>query len=179
MKQLLDFLPLLIFFFIYKNYDVYMATGALIAATAIQIGLSYLLYKTIEKMHLISFALIVIFGGLTMALQDDNFIKWKVTIVYLIFAAGLFIADRMGKPALKAMLGKEIQVDDQIWAKVNHAWVAYFVVLAGLNIYIAYNFSMDAWVNFKVFWLTGLTFAYTIATVVYLFKHMPKNKENN
>lgn len=84
MKQLLDFIPLIIFFALYKLFDIYVATGALIAATAVQIVLTYFIYKKVEKMQLITFVMVALFGGMTIFLHDDNFIKWKVTIVYMV-----------------------------------------------------------------------------------------------
>ena len=85
MKQIIDFIPLVIFFFLYKSYDIYVATGALIVATAIQVTVTYFLYKKLEKMQIITFAMVAIFGGMTLFFHDDNFIKWKVTIIYALF----------------------------------------------------------------------------------------------
>ena len=125
MKQLLDFIPLIIFFALYKLYDIYVATGALIVASAIQIALTYMLYKKVEKMQLITFFMVAIFGGMTIFLHDDNFIKWKVTIVYVVFAVGLAVSHLMGKSAVKGMLGKEITLPEPVWAKITWAWVAF------------------------------------------------------
>ena len=108
MKQLIDFIPLVVFFILYKTHDIYVATGALIIATAIQVAVTWMLYKKVEKMQLVTFVMVAVFGGLTIFLHDDNFIKWKVTIVYGIFAAGLAISQYMGKPLIKGMLGNEL-----------------------------------------------------------------------
>ncbi|ELS3716260.1 septation protein A [Vibrio fluvialis] len=174
MKQLLDFIPLIIFFALFKFYDIYVATGALIAATAVQVAVTYFMFKKVEKMQLITFVLVAVFGGMTIFLHDDNFIKWKVTIVYVIFALGLTISHIMGKSAIKGMLGKEITLPETVWAKVNWAWVGFFSVCAVLNIYIAYQLPLDVWVNFKVFGLLAATFAYTLLTGIYIYKHLPK-----
>ncbi|XAW90415.1 septation protein A [Vibrio sp. CDRSL-10 TSBA] len=179
MKQLLDFIPLIIFFALFKFYDIYVATGALIAATAVQIVVTYFLFKKVEKMQLITFLLVAVFGGMTIFLHDDNFIKWKVTIVYVIFALGLTISHLMGKSAIKGMLGKEITLPEAVWSKVNWAWVGFFSVCAVLNIYIAYKLPLDTWVNFKVFGLLAATFAYTLLTGVYIYKHLPKEQNNS
>lgn len=179
MKQILDFIPLIIFFALYKMYDIYVATGALIAATAIQIVVTYALYKKVEKMQLITFLMVAIFGGMTIFLHDDNFIKWKVTIVYAVFAIGLTVSHVMGKSAIKGMLGKEITLPETVWAKVNWAWVGFFSVCAVLNIYIAYQLPLDVWVNFKVFGLLAATFAYTLLTGIYIYKHLPKEQKNS
>ncbi|ADT87363.1 septation protein A [Vibrio sp. Vb2880] len=179
MKQLLDFIPLIIFFALFKFYDIYVATGALIAATAVQVAVTYFMFKKVEKMQLITFALVAVFGGMTIFLHDDNFIKWKVTIVYVIFALGLAISHLMGKSAIKGMLGKEITLPEAVWAKVNWAWVAFFSVCAVLNIYIAYQLPLDVWVNFKVFGLLAATFTYTLLTGIYIYKHLPKEQKNS
>ncbi len=101
MKQLIDFIPLIVFFILYKTHDIYVATGALIAATAVQVALTWILYKKIEKMQLITFVMVAVFGGLTLFLHDDNFIKWKVTIIYTLFAGGLAVSQYLGKPLIK------------------------------------------------------------------------------
>ncbi|MCG7488147.1 septation protein A [Vibrio sp. Of14-4] len=179
MKQLLDFIPLIIFFVLYKMQDIYVATGALIIATAVQVILTYLLYKKVEKMQLITFVMVALFGGMTIFLHDDNFIKWKVTIVYVVFALGLAISHAIGKSAIKGMLGKEISLPDNVWAKVTWAWVVFFSFCAGLNIYVAYELPLDVWVNFKVFGLLAATFGFTVITGVYIYKHLPKQKSES
>jgi len=174
MKQLLDFLPLVIFFAVYKFFDIYAASGALIAATALQLIVTYLLYKKIEKMHLISFAMVTFFGTLTLVFQDDSFIKWKVTVVYALFAISLAVSQIINKPILKSMLGKELVVADKIWAHVTWYWVSFFIICAFVNIYVAFSLSQEIWVNFKVFGLTALTLLNTVITVIYLYKNMSK-----
>jgi intracellular septation protein len=181
MKQLLDFLPLVIFFAVYKFADIYTATGVLIATTAVQLMVTYLLYKQVEKMHLITFAMVTVFGSLTLFFHDDAFIKWKVTIVYGLFAVGLGVSQLMGKSALKSMLGKEMIVQDKIWAQVTWYWVSFFIICGIVNIYVAFSLPLETWVNFKVFGLTALTLINTVVTVVYLFKHMenpPEDQKN-
>ncbi|USD36501.1 MULTISPECIES: septation protein A [Ferrimonas] len=175
MKQILDFLPLLVFFGVYKFYDIYLASGALVAASAVQIALLYLLYKKVEKQHLITFALVAVFGTLTMVLRDDTFIKWKVTVVQFLFAGALLISELMGRSLLKAMLGKEMPLPDRIWRNTSFAWVAFFIASGILNMYIAFNMSQEVWVNFKVFGLMGMTLAFTVGTIVYLYRHLPKD----
>ncbi|WP_375750211.1 septation protein A [Vibrio sp. HN007] len=174
MKQLIDFIPLIIFFALFKMYDIYVATGALIVATAIQIGLTYFLYKKLEKMQVITFVMVAVFGGMTIFFHDDNFIKWKVTIVYGLFAGALVVSQLMGKPIIKGMLGKEISLPDTAWSKINWAWTLFFVVCALLNIYVAFYLPLEVWVNFKVFGLLAATFTFTLITGVYIYKHLPK-----
>ncbi|WP_413284650.1 septation protein A [Vibrio sp. MA40-2] len=176
MKQIIDFIPLIIFFALYKMYDIYVATGALIVATAIQILLTYFIYKKVEKMQLVTFVIVAVFGGMTLFFHDDNFIKWKVTIVYALFALGLLITHLIGKPVIKGMLGKEITLPNTVWNKINWAWVGFFTVCALVNIYVAFSLPLDVWVNFKVFGLLAATFGFTLLTGLYIYKHLPKEE---
>ncbi|CAK1815580.1 septation protein A [Vibrio crassostreae] len=176
MKQILDFIPLIIFFALYKMYDIYTATGALIVASAVQIVLTYFIYKKVEKMQIITFLMVAVFGGMTIFLHDDNFIKWKVTIVYALFAIGLTVSHIMGKSAIKGMLGKEISLPESVWAKINWAWTLFFTLCAILNVYVAFNLPLDVWVNFKVFGLLIATLLFTLLTGVYIYKHLPKEQ---
>ncbi|MGL4829612.1 MAG: septation protein A [Vibrio sp.] len=177
MKQLLDFIPLIIFFVLYKFYDIYVATGALIVATAVQVIITYAMYKKVEKMQLITFVMVALLGGMTLALHDDNFIKWKVTIVYIVFALGLTISHLMGKSAIKSMLGKELSLPETVWSTITWAWVAFFSLCAALNLYIAYHLPLDVWVNFKVFGLLAATLFFTLLTGAYIYKHLPKEQK--
>lgn len=177
MKQLIDFIPLIIFFVLYKTQDIYVATAALIVASAIQILGSYLFYKKVEKMQLITFVLVAVFGSMTIFFHDDNFIKWKVTIVYIFFALALTITHLMGKSAIKSMLGKEISLPDAVWARINWAWVLFFIVCSLLNLYVAFQLPLDVWVNFKVFGLLVVTLVFTLLTGLYIYKHRPKESE--
>ncbi|OLQ90848.1 septation protein A [Vibrio ponticus] len=177
MKQLLDFIPLVIFFILYKAFDIYFATGALIAATAVQLAVTYALYKKIEKMQLVTFLLVAIFGSMTIALHDDNFIKWKVTIIYTLFALGLIVSHLIGKSAIKSMLGKELSLPDRVWAKLTWAWAFFFSSCALLNLYVAFRLPLDVWVNFKVFGLLVATFIFTLLSGVYIYKQLPKQSD--
>ena len=176
MKQLLDFIPLIIFFILFKVFDIYVATAALIIVTALQLLITYGLYKKVEKMQLITLALMTIFGGMTLLLHDENFIKWKVTIIYLVFAISLMVSHWLDKPIMKSMLGKDIRLPDSIWAKITWMWVTFFILCAGLNTYIAFHLSLETWVNFKVFGLLIATFSYTLLTGVYIYKHLPQEQ---
>lgn len=177
MKQFIDFIPLIIFFILYKMFDIYVATAALIVASALQIAATYYLYKKLEKMQVITFLIIAIFGGMTLFFHDDNFIKWKVTVIYLLFATGLSISHLLGRSAIKSMLGKEISLPDAVWAKVNWAWVGFFLACAVINVFIAFRLPLDVWVNFKVFGLLIATLVYTLITGVYIYRHLPREEE--
>ncbi|MDP2571553.1 septation protein A [Vibrio penaeicida] len=179
MKQLIEFIPLIIFFVLYKMYDIYVATGALIVATAIQIVLTFIVYRKFEKIQLVTFAMVAVFGGMTLFLHDESFIKWKITIVYMVFAIGLFVTQLMGKPLIKGMLAKEISLPDSTWSKINYAWIGFFSFCAALNVYVAFTRSLDIWVNFKVFGLLAATFGFMILTGIYIYKQMPKDQQED
>ncbi|SFN54688.1 septation protein A [Xenorhabdus japonica] len=178
MKQLLDFLPLVVFFIVYKMYDIFYASGALIAATGLTLVISYLIYRKVEKSSLITFAMVAIFGTLTLAFHSDLFIKWKVTVIYSIFALILFISQWiMKKPLIQRMLGKELKLPDFVWNKLNMAWAVFFLACALANIYVAFWLPQDIWVNFKVFGLTALTLVFTVLSVVYIYRHLPREQK--
>ena len=178
MKQIIEFIPLLIFFVLFKTNGIFVATGALIITTAIQLIVTWFIYKKIEKMQLITFAMVAIFGGLTLFLHDENFIKWKVTIIYGLFALALLVSQLMHKPLIKSMLGKEMTLPENVWLRINLAWTIFFVVCAIVNIYIAFNFPLDVWVDFKVFGLLGLTLLFTFATGGYIYRHLPTSPDD-
>ncbi|RJG49060.1 septation protein A [Motilimonas pumila] len=178
MKQFFEFIPLIIFFAAYKLYDIYVGTAALMVATGVMLLVTWLKYKKLEKMHIITFVMIIGFGSLTLLLRDDAFIKWKVTVVYAFFAAGLLISHYgFKKNLLKQMLGKELKLPEPVWSKLNLAWAGFFTFCGLLNIYVAFYLSQDFWVNFKVFGLMGLMLVFTIFTGVYLYKYLPKDEK--
>lgn len=178
MKQLFDFIPLLVFFALYKLYDIYVATGALMVVTVLQMAFIWFRHRKLEKTQWLTLLLILVFGGFTLLFHDDVFIKWKVTVINLLFAGALLISQwGFNKPLIKQMLGKELQLPDLIWRRVNLAWAGFFALCAALNTYIAFHLPQDVWVNFKVFGLLGMTLVFTLLTVFYLYRHMPEEKE--
>ena len=178
MKQFFDFIPLLVFFAVYKFYDIYTATAALMVVTVLQIAITWFTLRKLEKMHLITLAMVLVFGGFTLFFHDDVFIKWKVTVINLLFSAALLVSQFvLKKPLIKQMLGKEMQLPDAIWSRVNLAWAGFFAVAAATNTYIAFHLPQEVWVNFKVFGLLGMTLLFTVATVFYLYRHLPAEQE--
>ena len=178
MKQFFDFIPLLVFFAVYKFYDIYTATAALMVVTVLQIAITWFTLRKLEKMHLITLGMVLVFGGFTLFFHDDAFIKWKVTVINLLFSAALLVSQFvLKKPLIKQMLGKEMQLPDAIWRRVNLAWAGFFAVAAATNTYIAFHLPQEVWVNFKVFGLLGMTLLFTVATVFYLYRHLPAEQE--
>ncbi|MCG8707711.1 septation protein A [Brenneria sp. 4F2] len=180
MKQLIDFMPLVVFFVFYKLYDIYVASGALIAATALALVITWVVYRKIEKMTLITFVMVAIFGTLTLVFHNDEFIKWKVTIIYTLFAAALLYSQFvMKKTLIQRMLGKELTLPQSVWGKLNLSWAMFFLVCGLLNIYIAFWMPQSVWVNFKVFGLTGFTLLFTLICGVYIYRHLPGDREKS
>ncbi|GAB2930074.1 septation protein A [Hafnia psychrotolerans] len=178
MKQLLDFLPLVVFFVFYKMYDIFVASGALIAATALALIFTWIKYRKVEKMTLITFAMVAIFGTLTLVFHNDEFIKWKVTVIYVLFSVALLVSQWvMKKPLIQRMLGKELTLPDHVWNRLNFCWAIFFLVCGLANIYVAFWLPQELWVNFKVFGLTALTLVFTLLSGVYIYRHMPDEEK--
>tara|TARA_R110000787_G_scaffold123928_7_gene235055 strand:- start:1244 stop:1795 length:552 start_codon:yes stop_codon:yes gene_type:complete len=178
MHAFLEYIPLVIFFVFYKFADIYWATASLIVASAIQIAYFIIKKKPVPKRNLIFFGLIAIFGGLTIYMHDDTFLKWKVTIIQGIFAFGLIVSQKFfNKNIIKEFLAEALTLPETIWNKLNLAWAMFFAICGLLNWYIAFNFSLETWVNFKVFGLTALTFVFAIGSVMSLYKYMPDDPE--
>jgi intracellular septation protein len=175
MKQFLDFLPLVVFFVFYKIYDIYVASGALIAATALVLLVTWLKYRKIEKMMLITFVMVVVFGTLTLVFHNDLFIKWKVSVIYTLFAGALLFSQWfMKKPLIQQMLGKELVLPGHIWNRLNFAWAIFFLGCGIANIYVAFWLPQSVWVDFKVFGLTALTLIFTLFSGIYIYRNIPQ-----
>ena len=141
MKFLIDFFPILLFFVAYKVFDIYVATAVAIAASAIQVGWFWLKHRRAETMHLVTLGLLVVFGGLTIALQDRTFIMWKPSIVNWLFAAAFLGSHFIGKrPLIERMMSHAIEVPGPIWRRLNLMWSAFFIFSGLANLYVANGF---------------------------------------
>ncbi|TNG94473.1 septation protein A [Pasteurellaceae bacterium USgator11] len=178
MKQLLEFIPLILFFAAYKLYGIQAGAITLIAATVVQMVLLKLKFGGIEKQQKIMAAAVIFFGLLTVYFNDLEFLKWKVTIVYAIFALALLISQyAFKKPLVKSLLGKEISLPQTVWNNLNLGWALFFVLCMLVNLYISHYMSDDAWATFKVFGVIGMTLVATVITGVYLYRHLPKDQQ--
>jgi intracellular septation protein len=177
MKILLDFFPILVFFVAFKLVDdphqgVMLATGAAIVATVIQVGFTYWKDRRVERLALVTLALIVVLGGLTLAFQDERFIKWKPTAVNWVFALVFLGSDYLGaKNLVRRMMEHSVSLPDAVWVRLNRGWVAFFAAMGAANLYVAFNFETEVWVNFKLFGLVGLTLLFVLGQVLYLMRH--------
>lgn len=169
MKFLFDFFPILLFFGAYHLEGIYVATGVAMIASVVQIGVGWLMWRKVERMHWVSAGLIILFGGMTLILHNPLFIMWKPTILNWLFALVFLGSAFIGKkPLVQRMMEHVIQVPGSIWHRVNWAWVGFFVVSGVANILVAYQFSEAVWVNFKLFGLMGMTFLFMILQGLYL-----------
>ncbi len=199
MKFFIEFLPIILFFAAYKLYSlipapiiesinslmpfslvpgnesdsIYFATLVAIVISGITVLIHFLKHRSYNKNQTITFALFLIFGGATLLLRDPTFIKWKPTVINLVFAliflGSAFIGD---KTLAQRFLGAAIEAPKSIWNKLNTAWIIFFVFIAAINLYIAYNFSEEIWVNFKLFGMMGLTIAFIIIQMIILSRYI-------
>ncbi len=175
MKLLFDLLPVILFFIAYKAADIYVATAVVIAATIGQIAFTYWKHRKVDTMLWVSLALVVVFGGATLVLHDENFIKLKLTIFYWLFAIVLLGAQLfMGKNLIRSLLSAKSEIDmpEPVWRLLNNMWIIFFAFMGGLNLFIAHNFSTDVWVNFKLFGSFGLLLAFIIAQGLLISKYI-------
>lgn len=177
MRLLLDFLPLLLFFIAYKWHGIYAGTAALMAATALQMSILWWMDRKLSTMHKATLALILVFGALTLILQDERFIKWKPTVLYTAIAIALAVALWVyQKNFLKLMLGAQIALPDFAWRTLSVAWIAYCLFMAALNGYVAAYFSTDAWADFKL-WGYVFPVVFIIGQGFYIARHMLETPE--
>ena len=177
MKFLFDLFPVILFFAAYKFADIYIATGVAIAATMAQVGWVHFRHGKVDKMLWISFGLILVFGGMTLFLRDPTFIKWKPTVLYWLFATVLLGSALLFKKNLiRGMLEEQVTLPEALWTRLNLAWVAFFVTMGILNLYVASNYSEADWVNFKLFGGMGLMFAFIIAQGLLLAKYVEEKE---
>jgi intracellular septation protein len=176
MKVLLDFFPILLFFGAFKLYDIYTATGVLMAATVLQMGIVWFGERRLAPMQKATLVLILLFGSLTLLLHDDRFIKWKPTVLYGAMAVALAVALWVFKKNfLKMLLGAQLDLPVPVWGRLNVAWIAYCVFMAAINGYVAAYFSTEAWVNFKL-WGYAFPIVFLVAQGLYISPHLKSDK---
>jgi intracellular septation protein len=172
MKQLLDFLPILLFFGAYKAYNIYVATGVIMAATVVQMAILYKMDGHLQTMHKVTLALVLGFGALTLGFHDERFIKIKPTVLYsfmgLALGLGLWL---FKKNFLKMMLGGQLNLPDAVWRKLTAAWVVYSLGMAALNAYVAYYYTTEQWVDFKI-WGYAFPLVFLVAQGIYIAKYL-------
>jgi intracellular septation protein len=164
--------PLLAFFITNARAGIFWATGVFMIATAVALAVSWLLVRRLATVPLVGAVFVAIFGGLTLWLQDETFIKVKVTLVNVLFGSILLIGVRFNRQFLKMLLGEALTMDDAGWRALSIRWGIFFFVLAALNEIVWRNFTTDLWVNFKVFGILPITFLFAIAQAPLMQRHM-------
>ena len=178
MQLLFDFFPIIVFYAFYKLQGFYAATIAIIVAMAIQITVQWLWKRTVSKMLLISGGLVAVLGGITLWLDDPVFLQWKVTIASWLFGSAFIMSHFLGSQTLvQRVLGHVIDLEQTIWRQLNLIWIANFVLLGGVNLYVMHNFDMDTWVNFKLYGVLAFSLVTAFAQAVLIARHMPDEQQ--
>lgn len=169
MKLLTDFLPIALFFITFKLAGIYVATGVAIAATLLQIGWLYFRNGQVEAMQWISLVIIVLFGGATLVFHDDTFIKWKPTVLYWLMGSALVVGHLVLKRNfLQSLMGSQLDLPEAAWLRLLWAWSGFFAFMGVVNLWVAFNFDLDTWVNYKLFGGMGLMLLFVVAQALYL-----------
>jgi len=201
MKLLFDLFPVILFFVAYQLGEanperaqsilstfgiglvsgvkpgVFLATLVAIAATLLQVGWVWLRRRKVDTMLWVSFVLIVVFGGATLFLQDEAFIKWKPTVLYWLFALTLGLGPVLfERNFMRLLMEKQVRLPDLVWARLNLGWAGFFTFLGAANLLVAYRFSTDTWVNFKMFGTIGLMLVFIVLQSLYLSRHIQENE---
>jgi intracellular septation protein len=173
MKFFIDLLPVILFFVAFKMYDIFVATAVAIGATLAMIIYAKIRHGKIEKMLLVNGAIISVLGGVTLLLHDKTYIMWKPTVLYWLMAVVLLVSNLFFKKNfIQQMMGKMILAPKPVWDKVNLVWAGFLVALGFLNLYVAFNYSENTWVNFKLFGVTSMLFLFMVAHTFVLRKYL-------
>ena len=178
MKFLFDLLPVILFFVVFKFAGIYAATGVAIAASVAQVGWLTFRRRKVDTMMWVSLAIIVVFGGATLLLKDETFIKWKPTVLYWLFGATLVGGQLLfRKNLIRSMMGDKVALPATAWSRLNWSWVGFFALMGAANLYVAYNYSTDAWVNFKLFGGMGLMLVFVVLQALFLSRYIMEEKK--
>ena len=180
MKFLFDLFPVILFFAAFKLGDIYFATGVAIAATFAQIGWVWLRHRKVDAMLWVSLAVITVFGGMTLFFHNEDFIKWKPTVLYWTFALVLAVSALVfRKNLIRTLMQEQITLPEAVWTKLNLAWIGFFAFMgvANLAVAFAFGFSTDAWVNFKLFGGIGLMLVFALLQGLMLSRYIDEEKK--
>ena len=180
MQLLFDFFPLIAFFAAYVIYDLYVATATIIAAIALQIAYQWLRHRKVNKMLLISGALVTVFGGITLVLRNPVFIQWKVTVVNWLFAVAFLGSQLIGsKTFIERLMGHAVQLEPALWRQLNMLWVINFAVLGALNLYVMYNYDEQTWVYFKTWGMIGFSLLMAVGQAIWISSRTTDRSPNS
>ncbi|MDG9886188.1 septation protein A [Pseudomonas sp. GD04058] len=186
MKQFIDFIPLLLFFIVYKTEPrlvefagqhfelggIYSATAVLIISSLVVYGALFIRQRRLEKGQLLTLVACLVFGGLTLAFHSETFLKWKAPVVNWLFALAFLGSHFIGdKVLIKRIMGHALTLPEAVWNRLNLAWIAFFLFCGAANLFVAFTFQ-DYWVDFKVFGSLGMTVLFLVAQGIYLSRHL-------
>lgn len=177
MKLLIDFFPIILFFAAFKVWDIYTATAVAIGATVVQLAYMRVRHGRIEPMQWLSLGVIVVFGGATLLAHSETFIKWKPTVLYWLMGGALVVGQvLLRKNFIRSLMGAQVSLPDPVWTRLNWGWSGFFLVMGVINLWVAYTFDTDTWVNFKLFGSLGLMVVFIIAQAFYLSRFIQEDE---
>jgi intracellular septation protein len=178
MKQLLEFIPIILFFIAYKQYDIYVATEMMIGATIVSVALTWLKYRHVSSMQWVTLGLAVVMGGATLYLHDERFLKWKFSIVEWLFGLVFLGSQFVGsKTAVERMMSANLTLPAAIWKRLNLMWASFFISVGFIKVYVMYKYSTDEWVTFKTFGAPVLMLIFIVLQIIFLYKYAPDTEE--
>lgn len=178
MKFLFDFFPIALFFIAYKVHGIFVATAVAIIASFLQVGFYWLKHRKFENMHLVTLGLIAVFGGMTLAFQDETFIKWKFSLVSWLFGIVIFGSQLVGeKNIIERVMGANFELPKFIWRRANIALGTLMMAEGFANVFVLYNFDTDTWFNFKFYGMTAITIVFMLALSFYLARYIEDKAE--
>lgn len=173
MKLALDFIPILLFFIAHQFAGIYVATAVAIGGAVLQLVYARIVLKRIDTMLWFSCGVVVVFGGLTLALHNPTFIKWKPTVLYWSMGLALaFSAIFLKRNLISKLMGQQIALPDQIWHRLNLAWIVFLLAVGAINLFVAYNFLEKTWVKFKLFGIMGLMLVFILVQAAFLSRYI-------
>lgn len=176
LNLLYDFIPVFLFFLAFKIYGIYVATVVGIVATALQVVVTTLWKKKVDKKQLVTLFVFVVFGGMTLYFHNPIFVKWKPSIIFWIFGTVFLLSHFIGKKVIIQRMMENMlegkQLPDLVWKRMNLTWALFFLILGTVNIFIAYHFSTDTWVNFKFYGILGLLILFSVLQALCLSRYL-------
>lgn len=180
MHVLIDFLPILVFFVAYMIGGIFVATGALIVATAIQVAIQWIRQRTVNKLLLATAGIVTVMGSITLILKDPRFIQWKVTVVYWLLAVAFLVgATFLKKTLMERSMGHAIELPRRMWRQLDLIWAVTFGALGAVNLFIMDHYDQDTWAYFKVFGTFGVTLVVLIAQAFWIASRSPQEKSGD
>lgn len=179
MKLLIDFFPIILFFVAFKVWGIFTATAVTIVASIVQIAYLRIRHGKVEPMQWVSLGVIVVFGGATLLSHSETFIKWKPTVLYWLMGAALVLGQLLfRKNLIKSVMGSQMQLPDPAWRTLQWSWTGFFTVMGLINLWVAYRFDTDTWVNFKLFGGMGLMVVFIVVQALYISRYIKDDDDN-